>query len=727
MITYDGRTLDDFGEITLSVSRVADPAPPSQPTKYLTTYTLGAKIYQPRASEVWDRIKSLQNLCETPEAALVITDDSGSSTTVRAQYISDNTAEVVARGRGELQMTFRAYERYDSKLHGELTATFTPSDSTQPKVFLGNVSGWAEQVSTEHYSRDHNARQRTTVTIDFSAAPYEFMPDPLTDLSNRLTAATTNLETFKGHLLGGMEGTLAYGSFSQVVRLDSVRPLLDDNAESISLAIQASYVSFPTGSYAQSDYTTATKEDCSTGKTTLTVSGDIQASSRAEAVAKLTEIRTLYQNDTNRLINEDKDERWINAEDVDEDTWLELSFSLEYLDQQADFIGFTLSINTTEDLDGGTANTVYSGSVTADSLTAARDKAREIGLFPELALSQSNETVDYETDCDGTQKFATFKFSYEYASENEFLGGEVTYERNDPTFGEPTRTVSGTISAPSFAAARSKARSFIGSGCLLRDKRESDSRKVSQDGSQTFVNFSFSYTLLRERSPSLNTSLRYTKSVEPDYESLTETASYSGSVWAANEALAEAAITTLKNTLLATNPSTSLKRKSISHRVEDAGEGECLVGTDFTLSLSRQITEEDSYNLIQASYTLERTPILPTNVITPVLKGYPVVQQLADTMTAGYQRLTARCSARTRGKAIAWGQALRSRARTDEATGQPGYEMAGSGKETIEHVFNEGDQTSTSPVRYEYSVAYDYAFNTAGLQAPMNSATSYVP
>lgn len=682
----------------LTISR--EPDPTAKDARLLVTYTLAIYFFEDSPGDVWERIQQGQERLNAPEGTLIIEDDRNKRIVKQVRRLGDSTPEPIARGKGVLEFKFLGWDPADLSSYVGSTARFQATGGEE--VYLHHVTNWTEQIQSEHFSPQSSSRNRTTVTLRFTARL------GFADLSSareyRLEGLTTDQEALLAPLRA-KEGRLIFGAFDKQLILENVSPKIDDDAEYLEVTIQARYLITPDEDWATADYTAKRSTSCSTGEIRTSVSGTIDGIDRDAAQAKFEEIRAQFTTGTNRLVTEELDDRWAQGDDRKIDDWLGLRFSLEWQDQVADFTGFDLRQTTDLEAESGKRTVTYEGSVRAPSEEAALAKIAELAAGKHSVLLRSNETLAWASDCDGSQRFVDGKFSYQYQTETaeDFFGGNLTLTTAKPMFGEWTRTLSGTINARTEAQAKAKAAAYLPEGCVLRDAREDSVTKIGED-EDPFESLTFNYTFVIGHE---DTAVKYTLERVPDFDRMVETLTYNGQIWAETEAEANAALTRLTAEQGSTPP--TQYRTSTSYE-QLQGTGKCYLRTDFTVSYERGLSGTYGYDLIEATWTLRCIPQVKRGVIHEVLgiDQAPVTQRNLS-WTVGVLEASGQCQARLAKTARDWCLAKRAKVSSLAAYGKPeisGLEEAPELSEVYQYAKRSGNGPTQHTFRFRFSARY---------------------
>lgn len=467
------------------------------------------------------------------------------------------------------------------------TATFTRTGGSTA-VSLGHVRLWATDYSAARFHESRSQRRRASGRVEASGT--WAVPDPAAALATRRAALLAQQQALAAEV-NHADGTLAYGSWSQVVRVESLKCEINQAETGVDWSFSAGYSQFPDeNGYATAEFTASVRDQAEELDSVLSFTGRLFAPNGSLARAQLATLRTqvlgLYGFAAGDLVRTDTGAGGAQsltgttaevsagiAEGLEAAetgtktgvTFIELSFSEEYRRRStAAQVAYTYSKQTQEDVTTQLVGTTYSGSVTATAATQAQAETSALATAAELGADKAPAggwqrsqtlTVEYRKTPTRAEDCVRVQFSYEYQSK---LAADQTYtEVNAATthdvYGDSTTTVSGTVAAVDHATAQAaylaiKAE-FAGAG-LLRNEQVSLTRASRQTGvagedpvfTTQELRLEFSFTLLVAKTSS---SARYALSVTQNWLSLEKTTSLRGVVQAASRAAADTLVDTL--------------------------------------------------------------------------------------------------------------------------------------------------------------------------------------
>jgi hypothetical protein len=219
------------------------------------------------------------------------------------------------------------------------------------------------------------------------------------------------------------------------------------------------------------------------------------------------------------------------------------------------------------------------------------------------------------------------------------IGGEITTESQSPLSGEWRTTVSGMLVAATREAASNRLDSLLSSegpdADITRRWSETylDASGTDATPKRTLAKLDFTCSTRLSRT---RTVVEYTDATEWDHATLQQTRTMSGTVWAATEEQAEAAIAGLGMTTPA--------RESRSHtKVIIDGTRTQWIKLDFSQAATTWMTGRAAYDLREASSSVETTASYQATVVTQIPFGNPVIQRNVGLVPG---RITASASAK---------------------------------------------------------------------------------
>jgi hypothetical protein len=377
----------------------------------------------------------------------------------------------------------------------------------------------------------------------------------------------------------------------------------------------------------------------------------------------------------------------------------------------------------------------YSGTVKAATSAAALIKARELGANqPHPFKTGSEEVIDTVSTLlvDG-QRFAQVTFSYEYEGPlTQFIFAEITSDRNTSLFGDWRTVISGSITAPSTAAARGLMTSLLSSYSAATAVESSEQEsELAQSISATItraamnLKFSRSYPMVHTR-----TAAKFTDDTSLDYGAMIQIRTITGTLWTNSRSNSETALNALLGTRYA---GASIQKLKKSHAIESwAPDGtftsltnERWVQLDFSAEATMKITGEPGFDIIEAKFTISRTGSINRTVLHEIPMGRPIAQVGIGYNVATLQ-ISATCKARTEAAARQYVQGLRNLVNNIGTAGTTRHE-ASPPQETVSPDFAPFPVTGASPTVFVFTGSYSYSFSGALSQNDGIWPTTYLP
>jgi hypothetical protein len=711
-VMFNGVDFSGLGKPKLSISRQADPPAPAFPTRWAVSLTVSVALEAMDPGTIQARVRRLQASLNVPDGILTSASGSGHAVEWLAVPTRDNLTEAMTGKTNTLEMAFSAWENHpNASIESLISAAFTPSGSGVP-ITLHALREVREEVRTDRHSDRNAARKLTTTSLTFTARVMQTNPaDPM---ATRLAALQAKVAEIKS--LDCRDGLLVIGNNEHLVRVQDFSPVIDEQRGALDVRVQCFHSTLPNADIAELAYDLRSRQDEGTGEQVTTASGAIEASTRTIAVAKLDALRSALTTAGRRTVSFERTDKAVEGFDTSEsnDDWMGgLAFALEFR-EPIEGNNYTLKIASRRDLRTGMKWT-YSGTVRAADSNTALTRARSLvapGTHP--VQTTSEETLSQATDLDAerTLRFTQLDFSYEYEGPaTGFIGGEIIHDQQTPRFGEWRTITSGNLVADTKENAEAALAAFIGStaaSSLETSKRWSEVylKEGTNDPTLTFQRLDFSYNV---RSAHTDVAIKYTDVIAPDLTAMTETRSIAGTLYATSEAAAETAFATLLTNVFGSRVPQKVQK---SHHRESQTVGtvttSAWVQLDFSAECISNITGSVGYDLIEASFTLERVGSLNQNIITHIPFDRPVAQ-INTGWLPGTLTVNATAKARTQTVARDWCQGKRSYA---TSVGSERYESA-QPREVMGYDYG---PFPTGTARFHtFSGTYSWAFTDSSL------------
>lgn len=652
-ILFNGADLALYGAPRFTIKRTPEPAAPARATHRRVEITVSVDLQAEMPATVWARAEALARLlAATAEGQLEIRSENGAGLVWQATPGDCSLPEAISRRGGRVEMNFTARETLAEGASAGLT--IDPMDGSS-LVTISRVQDWSENVRISRPDSRSAVRSEVASTLAFGARTA--YADPLLALDGRISFLLAEAERVKA--LDSKQARVSFAGFDRTVQFESFSAKPSPGWEWLEVEAQARYVTLPGDTEAEVEFKVESSEDPATGETKTTVNGKIEAPSKAMAQAKAEAILTAWRTPGRRAVKIVQTDSYLDGEDCTSPEWIGLDFSYEF-SESGDESRYTLKIDTTEGADG--RKITYSGTANAKDLATLTVLVASVAGNKHPVELRSSLGVEYATDDHGALYLVQASFSHEYAASALFLRGSVTRVASKGSFTDHQVTVSGSISARSYTAARSQARGFIESGKVLRQDDETE-EKAFYEGATQFVTLAFSYTWATSHT---TIDLKYEEVVAIDYSRMVKETSVSGVCFAANKSAAEGAAKTLATAMGGANPT----RQSFSNSSEKSGSAALWLALNFSFSFESPVTGTIGHDIIEASFALQRIGMVNHEPMTEIPLGMPVKQG-----PFGYNigRLVASgtVKARIRTTAKDWGQGKRELANLGQGAEDP--------------------------------------------------------
>lgn len=654
-ILFRGTDLGLYGQPRFTLQRTADPAPPARATHWRVVISVVIELRAEMPATVWARARALAALLASgEEGVLEIQDENRTAVLWNATPTANNLPDAIKRGAGRVEMSFTAVELLAAG--GQpLSLTVDPLDGSPP-LTLTRPASWSQNIS---YSRpDSRLSHRTEVASTLAFTARTFIADPLADTATRAASLLAEAERLKG--MGGREARIQFAGFDEIVQIESIVPEISSGWEFIDVQVQARYVTLPGETTAEASFESSETEDPTTGETRITVSGTIKAEEKSVAEAKCDALLAAWRTPTRRVLKIKKSDDWLDGEDADDaPTWVGLKFEIE-LSENTGETRYTLRVDTREGADG--RRITYSGTAHANSTSVLLATVATAAAGKHPVELRADLGIDFATDDEGTLQLISGTFTHEYLAPATALRASLRLATARGLFGEWITTLSGSVSAPTLAEARTFARSLIPAGVLLRTDEENESSAAFaketdlSDLASQFTTLEVSYAW---RTSHTLTAIKYTDLSAPDYRSMILTRTIAGTAWAPDKATAAAAVQTLLTGLALTNPTAASLTDSHERRIQGATTTTEWLAYEFSYTFETGITGTIGHDIIEAQWSIHRIGQVNHVPITEVPLTFPVKQG-----EFGYNigRLTASGTVKARQQSTArtWGQGKRA-------------------------------------------------------------------
>lgn len=633
-ISFNGTDLAIYGVPKFTIRKTPEPAAPAQATHRRVEISVTVELAAALPTVVWTRAVDIQKLLAlTREGLLQI-----ESETWWAKPGDCTLPEAISRRGGRIEMNFTARE----SLAGATGSGLTIQSSKGKSFIISEVQDWSESVRISRPDSRLAMRSEVGSTLAFTGrTAYADTLLPITKRIDFLMGVASEIEA-----INSKEVFLTFSKFSKSVQFESISAKPSAGWEWLEVEGQARYVTLPGDSEAEVEFKTDNILDPATGEKRLTVSGKIEAPDKATAEQKATEILNSWR-DSGRAIKVQKSHNWLEGEDSITPQWAGMDFSYEFSKNSNPSL-YTLKIDTHQGADGKKIS--YSGTVRGTTLADVTKTINMIAKGKHPVEIRRDVSVEYSTDEIGKMHLVQASFTYEYANVGLPLYGSMNMVTNKGLFGDHQVTVSGSISAPSAAQARSFARALIPIDTILRQDDETE-EKVLYDNNNNFITLSFNYSWAVVHT---QTAIKYDEAVVIDYSRMVKETSFSGTCYAKDRATAKVHARTLFNNMELGPPT----RESFTNSFETYNSTEQWLSVNFSFSFETKLTGTIGHDIIEASFSLQRIGQVNHKPMTEIPLGYPVMQNPFG-YNIGRMVASGSVKARVKESAKTWGQSKR--------------------------------------------------------------------
>lgn len=631
------------------------------------------------------RWTALRTALAFPEGILHIEDENGTVlVNRRVQVVEHGLPEQWSASLSEVKVGFETTEEISASV---FDATFTPTGGSA--IPIPQVQHWDERIDAERFSKLVPNRRESWHTVAANGS-IRANPDDLP--AARLATLQTAAAALRS--LDTKEGVLAYGSFSQLMRVDRIVADLGDGGDELRWSIQCSRLAFPAGNYAEADYEVSQKDDVQNCTRLTSVAGNIRAYDDAGAASKAAAIAATYATGRALLSGPSLARKVLNGTDstnteVNTGEW---TFALLYREVLPDAaISYELKVNDQTDFTTGIITSTYSGKVCAVSSAAALAKAAALGDGKYPIPVSSDLQVGTLSSGGSDEQFVDVTFSYVYHRRGTAKHAEVTMVTNVQPFGQVTQTVSGTAAADTQTNALAFARTFKPSGLLVDSKEEAATTYHGTTPDTLFLRQSFSYTIQTGQSGG---TLEYMKDVSQDRDTRRITITYAGTARSTTATAADALI----SALIASETGTLMidDRKPFNRT---DGTNAVYDRTDFSIQFTALLTNTDT--ILQARAEVESIYSVNNAVLSEIPYGNPYAQSNTG-VTIGRKIISGTVTSTEQTEALTWARSLM-------AAGSGGYLMRDPREKWVTDYM---PRTTATVQKYTLEFTYAYQFTS---------------
>ena len=711
-----------MGKPSIRIDRRPDPEPPAMATRQVYSFSLEITIDRHSAAGVHAVIRELDKMFSRSEGILRLEDETGF---VREWLVSMRSGKPndALRGNGNVysvEMTATvAMSANEQMSHG---ITFLPSGGSM--IHLHAVRDLNESIATERHHPRKPARLISTTQISFIAR-VAYADQSLTH-QQRMQQLQTLCNQYRA--LNCRDGILSMPGMSKLVEVTEWRPIIDERREYLEISVQCRRYDIPGEQQCEATITRRKSEDSATGETMITVSGSIIAEDRETALARMNAIKVEGMRNGTKLVKFDHTMPSAIGEDTD---YLEawggsIEFQMEYRSSSDQVIAFELRISSEQDVSNGSYRRSYSGFVSAKTLQEAETKARQLGWGKHPYWTRNSEVISYEsqTELQGEENntpvvstaFVRLEFTYEYDLIEDFLEAEFTLTRNLPSYGDRIASISGSFAVENENTADQIQKKLITSlipnseglsaqelegrtqGLQIQETKRVKKFNQGMQVKLTRRSIDFSVRIFNRGD---ECHIKYSRSENINYITLTREISASGTIWADNEQVAKSELAKLKDELQIEKIISEKTQKEIEKYSKSPNE--TMVGFSFELSGNSDAGGDTGVDITEAQWSLSRTGQINHAILTEIPRNNPVAQ-IDMGWTIGRMSLTGSVKARSQNTAKKWAQELISMLLEVNGTA---YETTPP-EETITPNFLPGstDVVTTWTFQFQYSRSY---------------------
>lgn len=267
----------------------------------------------------------------------------------------ETTANQVVTPDGTAFTELNFSEEFRRICKNNLTALFTPAPSGEAPlepIALPNILKWKRADTTERVSPLHRHRRLTQERV---MAEGVILSDPTLTIDARrewldnMLAATS--------VAANIEGTLAFGSFNQVVKMESFEAQIDQEIFAIPYSFTAQWVPFPDpDDFTIVDYS-VDENEAFTGEQFLRLTGKVMADTedhaRSALAALVSSVTSSYGYAAAQPLRDESTATSVIA-DADGTVFTELTFSYEWRALRPDNLSATFTPDPPGGAPGGT-------------------------------------------------------------------------------------------------------------------------------------------------------------------------------------------------------------------------------------------------------------------------------------------------------------------------------------------------------------------------------------
>lgn len=485
---YNAIPLHDFGKVIVAAQGAVG-EPEEAPQAWRHTLRVKLNVHTGTFEDKYALVEEVRRALLTQQGVLKWVDGNGATlleqtVTLTGHDWPEDPNEKLSRWFQSLHLSFSYHTEFTAEQNASLTATYQRAGG--PLLTLGHVEKVRDELEVNRYAAFRSHRESSARRLTLAG---KFRSSARLSLEARRAALEAAHAAMTTEIVERMEGELSYAGIDKTVRVVNFTADLDQEINYIPWSLTCQYTDFPNeAGYAQAQFQVGTREDDREGKKRISLSGEIAAESKTNAMAKLESIRAAWVSGHIRLSSEVRDER---IDGSDGASFIKLTFQEEY--EAA--VGSVIWELRTQDVEEGTQATLrrsYSGFAEATSTAsyaaayeAARGKAIALGdnrhqfqLSRQVTVTDPQQSSERVTTGDYRCRV---EFQFEYRLKGARVYCELSNRFQAETFGVNTEVISGFIAAGTAATARGLLSDFRGTftsqlGSRLRAEEISEPR-----------------------------------------------------------------------------------------------------------------------------------------------------------------------------------------------------------------------------------------------------------
>lgn len=480
-LIYNNVSLHGLGAVLVRSQQIDPDGSADAPTGRRVTLRVALAIERDTFHGNRDMVDAARAALETPRARLTLRESPGVGVVVDRE-VSVGPVNWPDTGQGmtryqELELSFSWTEGEPGEVrYTEVTFTKTGDTAPGDTISLGDATEWKDRYTSNALHALRNIRSDAPGQVSLQG---EWLADETQPLATRREALLAKRAAWLAKL-NGESGTLVFGGFSQLVRVESFDAQVNAAATKLRWSLAGSYSQWPDrAAYLIVDYTLTEREDASQGNRRVTLTGRIGAQTAAAARAKLAELesaaaarysgKTLHADGepetTERLIGNDTDDEEHAAASTSGE-FVELSFTKHWrVSTSASVQGWSLRLESSEDTRQNRVRHTWRGHVDArgatwgDAYQAAHAKALTLGgnkqavlLGGRITANDDQQSADYAGS--SSTRYCRVEFTWEYQVTSDRVWVDLRSELQKDSAGAWIENVRGEITAATFAMAK---------------------------------------------------------------------------------------------------------------------------------------------------------------------------------------------------------------------------------------------------------------------------------